>query len=179
MTNDNTNSRMNRRSFVKWAGVSGVGLASVGSASATGKGKEWDKSPLRVYVKRKEGKKYLYVKNVSKRTVQVRDIDSAGVDFITGRPELKSGETKKFRAKKKGKYVLRAYSPRTGKPLGKRIVKEIKRRKDGDGRKDGRHKDGKKDDRHKKKRDRYDGDKKDDREDEKDDEKKRKRGRWH
>jgi hypothetical protein len=65
------------------------------------------------------------VTNVSDITYELRDIDSAGIDALTGRPLLDPGETYVMDNLPNGVVVLRAFEPGTNTPIGPRRRVEI------------------------------------------------------
>jgi hypothetical protein len=64
-----------------------------------------------------DGGATLTVTNVAERTIQVRDIDSAGLDVLNGRPQLDPGESLALDGVPDGTAVLRAFDPATGEPI--------------------------------------------------------------
>jgi hypothetical protein len=65
------------------------------------------------------------VTNVSDETYELRDIDSAGIDALTGRPLLEPGETYTMDHLPNGVAVFRAFEPGTNTPIGPRRQVEI------------------------------------------------------
>ncbi|MFC6940412.1 hypothetical protein ACFQE8_10645 [Salinirubellus sp. GCM10025818] len=65
------------------------------------------------------------VTNVSDVTYELRDIDSAGIDALTGRPLLEPGETYTMDHLPNGVAVFRAFEPGTNTPIGPRRRVEI------------------------------------------------------
>jgi len=63
----------------------------------------------------------LTITNVSDERIELRDIDSAGLNVVNGRPELGPGESVTTDGLSDGTGVLRAYDPENGNPLGPEI----------------------------------------------------------
>jgi hypothetical protein len=67
----------------------------------------------------------LTVTNPGTATVEVRDIDAAGVDILQGRPELAPGESLTVEGVPNGTAVLRAFDPESGRPVGPAVPVDV------------------------------------------------------
>ena len=67
----------------------------------------------------------LTVTNTSEETVEVRDIDDAGLNVIDGRPELRAGKSLTLDGLHDGTAVLRAFDPETGDPIASAVEVSI------------------------------------------------------
>jgi hypothetical protein len=65
------------------------------------------------------------VTNVSETAYELRDIDSAGIDALTGRPVVGPGETYTMDGLPNGTAVFRAFEPETNDAVGPRLRVEI------------------------------------------------------
>jgi DNA-binding beta-propeller fold protein YncE len=67
----------------------------------------------------------LTVTNVGSETVEVRDIDAAGVDVVSGRPELDPYESLAFVGVNDGTAVLRAFDPESGDAVAPAVEVQV------------------------------------------------------
>jgi hypothetical protein len=119
---DDPTRAISRRTYLKAAGVSAI-VAGTGSTVVGASGHV---SPFEATIDCTVFKPArITVTNVSDETWELRDIDSAGVNAVNGRPVLDPGESYSKPNVPNGTAVLQAYDPDTGDPVGPRLKVEV------------------------------------------------------